>query len=184
LYRYGPLYWLKVYKIPEGSRTAKGKAVVNLINLRADEKIMSIIPTTDFAEDKSLVFFTKKGIVKRTNLKEYSNIRASGVRAINLDENDSIVTARIVNSDVKWLFIVTKKGQCIRFRVDEVREIGRASRGVTGIRFKISDDFVTGATVIIDENREVLLLSEKGVGKRTTASEYRDKVVGEKVLLA
>ncbi len=112
----GQLYWLKVYKIPEGSRTAKGKAVVNLINLRADEKIMSIIPTTDFAEDKSLVFFTKKGIVKRTNLKEYSNIRASGVRAINLDENDSIVTARIVNSDVKWLFIVTKKGQCIRFR--------------------------------------------------------------------
>ncbi len=94
------------------------------------------------------MFFTKKGIVKRTNLKEYSNIRASGVRAINLDENDSIVTARIVNSDVKWLFIVTKKGQCIRFRVDEVREIGRASRGVTGIRFKISDDFVTGATVI------------------------------------
>jgi DNA gyrase subunit A len=176
----GQLYWLKVYKIPEGSRTAKGKAVVNLINLRADEKIMSIIPTTDFAEDKSLVFFTKKGIVKRTNLKEYSNIRASGVRAINLDENDSIVTARIVNSDVKWLFIVTKKGQCIRFRVDEVREIGRASRGVTGIRFKISDDFVTGATVIIDENREVLLLSEKGVGKRTTASEYREQGRGGK----
>jgi len=79
-----------------------------------------------------------------------------------------------------WLFIVTKKGQCIRFRVDEVREIGRASRGVTGIRFKISDDFVTGATVIIDENREVLLLSEKGVGKRTTASEYREQGRGGK----
>jgi DNA gyrase subunit A len=176
----GQLYWLKVYKIPEGSRTAKGKAVVNLINLRADEKIMSIIPTTDFAENKSLVFFTKKGIVKRTNLKEYSNIRTTGVRAINLDEDDSIVTAKIITPEVKWLFIVTKKGQCIRFRVDEVREIGRASRGVTGIRFKIEDDFVTGATVIMDENREVLLLSEKGIGKRTTASEYREQGRGGK----
>jgi len=176
----GQLYWLKVYKIPEGSRTAKGKAVVNLINLRADEKIMSIIPTTDFSENKSLVFFTKNGIVKRTNLKEYSNIRTSGVRAINLDENDSIVTAKIINPEVKWLFIVTKKGQCIRFRVDEVREIGRASRGVTGIRFKIDDDFVTSATVIMDENREVLLLSEKGIGKRTTASEYREQGRGGK----
>jgi len=93
----GQLYWLKVYKIPEGSRTAKGKAVVNLINLRADEKIMSIIPTTDFAEDKSLVFFTKNRYCKENkSIKSILILRASGVRAINLDENDSIVTARIV----------------------------------------------------------------------------------------
>ncbi|ECW8955168.1 DNA gyrase subunit A [Campylobacter lari] len=95
----GQLYWLKVYKIPEGSRTAKGKAVVNLINLEADEKIMAIIPTTDFDESKSLCFFTKNGIVKRTNLSEYQNIRSVGVKAINLDENDELVTAIIVARD-------------------------------------------------------------------------------------
>ncbi|EHX4479342.1 DNA gyrase subunit A [Campylobacter lari] len=95
----GQLYWLKVYKIPEGIRTAKGKAVVNLINLQADEKIMAIIPTTDFDESKSLCFFTKNGIVKRTNLSEYQNIRSVGVKAINLDENDELVTAIIVARD-------------------------------------------------------------------------------------
>jgi DNA gyrase subunit A len=171
----GQLYWLKVYRIPEGSRTAKGKAVVNLINLRPDEKIMSIIPTTDFHEDKGLIFFTRNGIVKRTNLKEYSNIRVNGIRAINLDEDDSIVTAQIVMPNTKWLFITTKKGQCIRFKVEDAREIGRVARGVTGIKFKIDNDFVCGATTIADENSELLMLSEKGIGKRTTASEYREQ---------
>jgi DNA gyrase subunit A len=171
----GQLYWLKVYRIPEGSRTAKGKAVVNLINLKQDEKIMSIIPTTDFEEDKGLVFFTTNGIVKRTNLKEYSNIRTNGVRAINLDEDDSIVAAKIVMPETKWLFLTTKKGQCIRFKVEDAREIGRVSRGVTAIKFKIEDDFVCGATTIADEESELLMLSEKGIGKRTTASEYREQ---------
>jgi len=181
---HGQLYWLKVYRIPEGSRTAKGKAVVNLINLKANEKIMSIIPTTDFNEDKSLVFFTRKGIVKRTNLKEYSNIRSNGVRAINLDEDDSIVTAQIVMPNTKWLFITTKKGQCIRFKVENIREIGRVARGVTGIRFKIDGDFVCGATTIDNENSELLMLSEKGIGKRTTASEYREQSRGGKGVIS
>lgn len=95
----GQLYWLKVYKIPEGSRIAKGKAVVNLINLLPDEKIMAIIPTTDFANTKSLAFFTKNGLIKRTNLSEYSNIRSVGVRAINLDENDELVSVLIAQND-------------------------------------------------------------------------------------
>ncbi|MBR2222397.1 MAG: DNA gyrase subunit A, partial [Campylobacter sp.] len=95
----GQLYWLKVYKIPEGSRTAKGKAVVNLINLQPDEKIKAIIPTTDFSKNKSLAFFTKNGLVKRTNLSEYQNIRSIGVKAINLDENDELVTVVIATSD-------------------------------------------------------------------------------------
>ncbi|HIO95795.1 MAG TPA: DNA gyrase subunit A [Campylobacterales bacterium] len=171
----GQLYWLKVYRIPEGSRIAKGKAVVNLINLKPDEKIMSIIPTTDFEKDKGLVFFTSNGIVKRTNLSEYSNIRTNGVRAINLDEDDSIVTAKIVMPETKWLFVTTKKGQCIRFKVEDAREIGRVSRGVTAIKFKVEDDFVCGATTIDDEENELLMLSEKGIGKRTTASEYREQ---------
>ncbi|MDD5359645.1 MAG: DNA gyrase subunit A [Sulfurovaceae bacterium] len=171
----GQLYWLKVYKIPEGSRTAKGKAVVNLINLQAEEKIMAIIPTTDFAEDKSMVFFTKRGIVKRTNLSEYSNIRSNGVRAINLDDNDELVETHIATNETKYLFIATKKGMCIRFKLDDLREIGRVARGVTGIKFKIADDFVCGATTINDEQNEILMVSEKGIGKRTTASEYREQ---------
>ena len=198
----GQLYWLKVYKIPEGSRTAKGKAVVNLINLQADEKIMAIIPTTDFDENKSLCFFTKNCIVKRTNLSEYQNIRSVGVKAINLDENDELVTAIIVqrdeneetglldddslndentNSDEnliesikgKMLFAVTKKGMCIKFPLAKVREIGRVSRGVTAIKFKEKNDELVGAVVIENDEQEILSISAKGIGKRTNAGEYR-----------
>ncbi len=181
----GQLYWLKVYKIPEGSRTAKGKAVVNLISLQADEKIMAIIPTTDFDETKSLAFFTKNGIVKRTNLSEFKNIRSVGVRAITLDENDELVTAKVLLEDTKYLFIVTKKGMCIRFNVEDVREIGRTARGVTGIRLNQTDgDCVVGATVILNDQEELLTVSEKGIGKRTTAEEYRLQNRGGKGVIA
>ncbi|WP_169973306.1 DNA topoisomerase (ATP-hydrolyzing) subunit A [Campylobacter sp. RM16191] len=205
----GQLYWLKVYKIPEGSRTAKGKAVVNLVQLQPDEKIMAIIPTTDFDESKSLAFFTKNGVVKRTNLSEFKNIRSIGVRAISLDENDELVTALIVESDEnefipsisddesvevvqeeqiqdenldenadnvaagKMLFIVTKKGMCLKFNVSKVRQMGRTARGVTGIKFKELGDEVVGAAVIESNDQEVLSISQKGIGKRTTAEEYR-----------
>lgn len=169
----GQLYWLKVYKIPEAGRTAIGKAVVNLISLNADEKIMATITTKDFNNDKSLVFFTKNGIVKRTNLSEYSNIRSVGVRAINLDENDELVTASIVTGDVKELFIATYQGMCIRFGIDDVREIGRVARGVTGIRFKAQEDQVIGAVTISSENDKLLTVSEQGIGKQTLAGAYR-----------
>lgn len=195
----GQLYWLKVHRIPEGSRTSKGKAVVNLIELQAEEKIMAIIPTIDFDENKSLCFFTKNGIVKRTNLSEYQNIRKVGVRAINLDENDELVTAIIVERDLielnqdlqdenlneeaneenlenvggKMLFAVTKKGMCIKFPLAKVREIGRVSRGVTAIKFKEKNDELVGAVVIENDEQEVLSVSAKGIGKRTNAGEYR-----------
>ncbi|QKF92754.1 DNA topoisomerase (ATP-hydrolyzing) subunit A [Campylobacter sp. CCUG 57310] len=205
----GQLYWLKVYKIPEGSRMAKGKAVVNLVQLQPDEKIKAIIPTTDFNENKSLAFFTKNGVVKRTNLSEFKNIRSIGVRAITLDENDELVTALIVESDEnefippisddenttltqeieiqdenldenvdsvaagKMLFIVTKKGMCLKFNVSKVRQMGRTARGVTGIKFKELGDEVVGAAVIESNDQEVLSISQKGIGKRTTAEEYR-----------
>ena len=169
----GQLYWLKVYRIPEGSRSAKGKAVVNLVQLQADEKIRAIIPTTDFDETKSLAFFTKNGIVKRTNLNEFKNIRSVGVRAITLDDDDELVTAKIATEQAQYLFVVTKKGMCIRFNIEDAREIGRTARGVTAIRFKEEGDIVVGATVIFNEQEELLTLSEKGIGKRTTAEEYR-----------
>lgn len=169
----GQLYWLKVYKIPEGSRTAKGKAVVNLINLRADEKIKAIIPTSDFAPEKSLAFFTRNGVVKRTKLDEFSNIRSNGVRAIVLDENDELVTAKITHPESQFLIIFTSQGQCIRFEIDKTREQGRSTRGVTGIKLKIDGDFVVDADVIDNEEQELLTVSEKGIGKRTTVDEYR-----------
>ena len=212
----GQLYWLKVYKIPEGSRTAKGKAVVNLIQLQPDEKIKAIIPTTDFDESKSLAFFTKNGIVKRTNLSEFKNIRSVGVRAISLDENDELVTALIAQTyddmpvtdpenelsvetevleveelqneidedsenteedansgDETMLFVVTKKGMCLKFKISKVRQMGRTARGVTGIKFKELGDEVVGAAVIESNDQEILSISQKGIGKRTTADEYR-----------
>ncbi len=180
----GQLYWLKVYKIPEGSRTAKGKAVVNLIQLQPEENIMAIIPTTDFDKNKSIAFFTKKGIVKRTNLNEFKNIRSVGVRAITLDEEDALVTAKIVLPETQWLFVLTKKGMCIRFPVSDAREIGRTARGVTAIRFKIEGDQVVGATTIRDEEQELLTVAEKGIGKRTEAGEYRLQSRGGKGVLA
>ncbi len=170
----GQLYWLKVYRIPEGSRTAKGKAVVNLINLRADEKIMEIIPTTDFDESKSLAFFTRNGIVKRTSLSEFSNIRSNGVRAIVLDEEDEIVTAKITMPESQFLMIFTSLGQCIRFDISKTREQGRSTRGVRGIKFKHDSDFVVDADVIDNVEQELLTVSEKGIGKRTEVSEYRE----------
>ena len=169
----GQLHWLKVYKIPEGSRIAKGKAVVNLVNLVADEKIRSVIPTTDFSEEKGLVFFTQKGVVKRTNLSEFSNIRSNGVRAIVLDDDDTLITAHIANQDIRYLFIVTKLAQCIKFEIEKTREQGRSTRGVRGIKFKHDDDEVIDANIIANDEQEILVVAEKGIGKRTDAGEYR-----------
>ena len=180
----GQLHWLKVYRIPEGTRTSKGKAIVNLVNLDKDEQIQTIIKTSDFDENKSLAFFTKKGIVKRTNLSEFKNIRSNGVRAISIDEDDELVTAKIVKADDKELFIVTKKGQAIRFLIDNVREMGRTARGVTGIKFKIDGDEVVGALALKDENQEILTVSEKGFGKRTEANLYRLTNRGGKGVIA
>ncbi|BFU77147.1 DNA topoisomerase (ATP-hydrolyzing) subunit A [Arcobacter sp. 15-2] len=176
---FGQLYWLKVYKIPEGGRTAKGKAVVNLINLKEDEKIMAIIPTTDFDEDKSMAFFTKNGIIKRTALSDFSNIRSNGVRAIVLDTDDEgnvideIVTAQITLPESKYLMIFTALGQVIRFDIEKTRTQGRTTRGVRGIKFKDESDFVVDADVIEHEQQELLTVSEKGVGKRTEVEAYR-----------
>ncbi|PIF04432.1 MAG: DNA gyrase subunit A [Arcobacter sp.] len=176
---FGQLYWLKVHRIPEGGRTAKGKAVVNLINLKENEKIMAILPTTDFADDKSIAFFTKNGIVKRTALSDFSNIRSNGVRAIVLDTNedgdviDEIVTAQIALPETKYLMIFTALGQVIRFDINKTRTQGRTTRGVRGIKFKDEQDFVVDADVIENEQQELLTVSENGVGKRTEVEAYR-----------
>lgn len=180
----GQLYWLKVYRIPEAGRTAIGKAVVNLIGLQDGEKIMTTITTSDFNEDKSLVFFTKNGIVKRTNLSEYKNIRNNGVRAINLDEDDELISASIIDSSVKELFIATKEGQCIRFAADSIRDIGRVARGVIGIKFKVANDSVIAATTIKGDEDKLLSISELGIGKQTLAGSYSTINRGGKGVIA
>ncbi|GAA7308518.1 DNA topoisomerase (ATP-hydrolyzing) subunit A [Helicobacter pylori] len=175
----GQLYHLKVYKIPEASRIAMGKAVVNLISLAPDEKIMATLSTKDFSDERSLAFFTKKGVVKRTNLSEFESNRSCGIRAIVLDEGDELVSAKVVDKNAKHLLIASHLGIFIKFPLEEVREIGRTTRGVIGIRLN-ENDFVVGAVVISDDGNKLLSVSENGLGKQTLAEAYREQSRGGK----
>ncbi len=175
----GQLYHLKVYKIPEASRIAMGKAIVNLISLAPDEKIMATLSTKDFSNECSLAFFTKKGVVKRTNLSEFESNRSCGIRAIVLDEGDELVTAKIVDKNAKHLLIASHLGIFIKFPLEDVREIGRTTRGVIGIRLN-ENDFVVGAVVISDDGNKLLSVSENGLGKQTLAEAYRGQSRGGK----
>ncbi|CCM12098.1 DNA gyrase subunit A [Helicobacter heilmannii] len=167
----GQLYWLKVYRIPEMGRNAIGKALVNLIDLQPGERIKATLATKDFSPDKSLVFFTKKGLIKRTNLSAFGRVRG-GVRAIVLDEDDALVTAQILSSNTQELFMASSKGLCIRFGIEEVRQIGRVARGVIGMRLRAGDE-VIGGGVISSEQEKLLSVSSKGMGKQTLAGAYR-----------
>ncbi len=179
----GQLYHLKVYKIPEASRIAMGKAIVNLISLAPDEKIMATLSTKDFSDERSLAFFTKNGVVKRTNLSEFGSNRSySGIRAIVLDEGDELVSAKIVDKDAKHLLIASYLGIFIKFPLEDVREIGRTTRGVIGIRLN-ENDFVVGAVVISDDGNKLLSVSENGLGKQTLAEAYREQSRGGKGII-
>ncbi|WP_104749234.1 DNA gyrase subunit A [Helicobacter cynogastricus] len=167
----GQLHWLKVYKIPEMGRNAIGRALVNLIDLQPGESIRATISTKDFDADKSLVFFTKKGMVKRTELSAFGRIRG-GVRAIILDEDDALVTAKIIDSSIQELFMASSKGMCIRFNLESVREMGRVARGVIGMRLR-EGDFVIGAGGVSSDEQRLLSVSSKGIGKQTLAGAYR-----------
>ncbi len=176
----GQLYHLKVYKIPEASRIAMGKAVVNLISLAPDEKIMATLSTKDFSNERSLAFFTKNGVVKRTNLSEFGGNRSySGIRAIVLDEGDELVSAKVVDKNAKHLLIASHLGIFIKFPLEDVREIGRTTRGVIGIKLN-ENDFVVGAVVISDDSNKLLSVSENGLGKQTLAEAYREQSRGGK----
>nr|BET70055.1 DNA topoisomerase (ATP-hydrolyzing) subunit A [Helicobacter pylori] len=179
----GQLYHLKVYKIPEASRIAMGKAVVNLISLDPDEKIMATLSTKDFSDERSLAFFTKNGVVKRTNLSEFGSNRSySGIRAIILDEGDELVSAKIVDKNAKHLLIASYLGIFIKFSLEDVRKMGRNARGVIGIRLN-ENDFVVGAVVISDDGNKLLSVSENGLGKQTLAEAYREQSRGGKGII-
>ncbi len=177
----GQLYRLKVYKIPEASRIAMGKAIVNLISLDPDEKIMATLSTKDFSDERSLAFFTKKGVVKRTNLSEFDS-NYSGMRAIVLDEDDELVSAKIVDKNAKHLLIASYLGLFIKFPLEDVREIGRSTRGVIGIKLN-ENDFVVGAVVINNDSNKLLSVSENGLGKQTLAEAYREQSRGGKGMI-
>ncbi|MDU9792055.1 DNA topoisomerase (ATP-hydrolyzing) subunit A [Helicobacter pylori] len=179
----GQLYHLKVYKIPEASRIAMGKAIVNLISLAPDEKIMATLSTKDFSDERSLAFFTKNGVVKRTNLSEFGGNRSySGIRAIVLDEGDELVGAKVVDKNAKHLLIASHLGIFIKFPLEDVREIGRTTRGVRGIKLN-ENDFVVGAVVISDDGNKLLSVSENGLGKQTLAEAYREQSRGGKGII-
>ncbi len=178
----GQLYHLKVYKIPEASRIAMGKAIVNLISLAPDEKIMATLSTKDFSDERSLAFFTKNGVVKRTNLSEFGSNRSCGIRAIVLDEGDELVSAKVVDKNAKHLLIASHLGIFIKFPLEDVREMGRNARGVIGIRLN-ENDFVVGAVVISDDGNKLLSVSENGLGKQTLAEAYREQSRGGKGII-
>jgi len=166
----GKVYRAKGYEIPEFGRTAKGLPIVNLLNLEKEEKVTAMIRVDEFKEDAYLIFTTKTGITKRTQLSQFANIRTSGLIAINLHEDDDLISVRLTNG-TKDVIIGTHEGMLIRFKEDEIRSMGRTASGVRGIKLR-DGDYVVGME-IIEPGHEILVVTEKGYGKRTPESEYR-----------
>ncbi len=173
----GRCYWLRVFEIPEGSKTAKGRAVQNLINIEPDDKIKAYIRTnnlkdSEYVNQMSVVMVTKNGTIKKTSLEAYSRPRVNGVNAIEIRDNDQLLGAYLTNGSSQ-IMIATKNGKCIRFPEEKVREVGRGSIGVRGIAME-DDDEAIGMIVVNDVEKEtVLVVSEKGYGKRTAVEDYR-----------
>lgn len=165
----GRVYRLKAYEIPESSRTARGTAIVNLLQLLPEERITAIIPLKEYKENRFLFMATKSGIVKKTPIKEYENIRKSGLQAINLREDDELIEVKSTNN-MKDIFLVTKNGMCIRFNEQDVRPTGRTSMGVIGMTLT-GDDEVVGMQ-LNTQGQYLLFVSEKGLGKRTDMNEF------------
>ena len=171
----GKVFRLKTYELPEASRTAKGTAIVNLLQLSQGEKIAAVMPVEDFNDDSSYVLMaTRNGLIKKTKLSEYANIRKTGIQAITLKENDEIIDVRLTNG-TNDIVMVTQKGLSIRFTEEDVRAVGRTSMGVKGIDLA-SDDIVIGMEPIkpvAGENGYVLAITENGFGKRSEIEDYR-----------
>ncbi len=165
----GKVHWLKVYKVPEATRVAKGKSVANLLQLQPDEKIASILPIKTFEEDKFVVCATQRGVVKKTSLMAYSNVRQGGIIGLTLDEGDHVIAAEVSDGS-KDVILATRLGKAIRFQEGGVRAMGRTARGVVGIRFKEEDAVVSA--VIVEPGNSALTVTENGYGKRTPVEDY------------
>jgi DNA gyrase subunit A len=173
----GKVHWLKVYQIPQAGRAAKGKAMVNLVNLAPGESVRATLPVKEFVDDKFVVMVTKKGIIKKTELTAYANPRSGGIIAVSIDESDELVDVQLTmgNQDV---FIATKLGMAIRFKEDDVRDMGRTARGVRGINLDEGDEVI--GMDIPAQNTFILTVSENGFGKCTPVDEYRVQSRGGK----
>ena len=166
----GRVYRLKAYQIPEASRTARGTAIVNLLSLQPGERIATAMVVEQFNGAENLIMATKKGLIKRTRLKDYDNIRANGLIAISLREDDELIDVNMTNGD-REILLISKEGKSIRFHENEVRATGRASMGVTGMRLSKGDEVITLSLDILGE--DILFVTENGMGKRTKFSEFK-----------
>ena len=166
---FGRVYRLKAYEIPEAGRTARGTAIINLLQLAPEEKISAIIPVKDYGKDDNLFMVTRKGIVKKTPILEYSNVRKNGLAAINLREDDELIEVKVTNADSE-IFLVTRDGMCIRFKETDVRNTGRTSMGVIGMTLSDNDEIV--GMQLDHQGDSLLIVSENGMGKRTSMDEF------------
>ena len=173
----GKCFWLKVYEIPEGSKTSKGRAIQNLINIPSDDKVMAYINTKDLKNEEYInsnyiVMCTKQGQIKKTSLEQYSRPRTNGINAITIREGDQLLEAKMTNGESQIMMAV-KSGKCIRFEEEKVRSMGRTASGVRGIRLKDDKDEVIGMICVNDMESSVLVVAENGYGKRSSIDEYR-----------
>ncbi len=166
---FGRVYRLKAYEIPEAGRTARGTAIINLLQLTPGEKVSAMIPIKDYEESKNLFMVTKKGIVKKTSILEYSNVRKTGLTAINLREDDELIEVKATDEKTE-IFLVTRQGMCIRFRETDVRATGRASMGVIGMNLSDGDEII--GMQLDHQGDSLLIVSENGLGKRTYLDEF------------
>jgi DNA gyrase subunit A len=176
----GKMFKLKTYEIPEAGRQAKGTALVNLLQLSPEEKVSAVINIKDFEDGKYLIFMTKGGLVKKTELKEYETSRNTGITAITLLDNDELIGVKLTRGTTE-IIAATKNGLSIRFPESNVRSMGRGTQGVKGITLN-PDDVVIGMD-ILEEGADLLVISEKGFGKRTPVEEYRVQTRGGKGIL-
>ena len=167
----GKMYRMKGYEVPEAGRTAKGTAIVNLLQLDGDEKITAVIPVEAFVEGQYLLMATRNGIIKKTKLMEYNTARKTGLQAITLKEDDELIDVRLTDGE-RNVVMVTHEGMSITFAESDVKPVGRVSQGVIGIRLD-PDDYVVGMEPIYDEKAYLLTITENGFGKRTELNEYR-----------
>ncbi|HKZ46720.1 MAG TPA: DNA gyrase subunit A [Thermodesulfobacteriota bacterium] len=171
----GKVYSLKVYDIPQAGPATKGKAIVNILNLAQGEKMTAFLPVREFTEGKFIVMATKCGVIKKTDLPAFANIRSGGLIALGLDEGDELIATRLTDGS-KELFLGTKEGQAIRFNESQVRDMGRVARGVRAIN--LGKDDVVVAAEALEEGRTILTVTERGYGKRTEIKEYRSQLRG------
>lgn len=165
----GIVHWLKVYEIPDAGRNARGKAIVNLLNLSEGEQITAFVPVAEFNHGNYLIMATKNGTIKKTELSAYSNPRKGGIIAITLEDGDELISVKLTDG-TKQIILATKNGHAVRFKESDIRDTGRSSKGVRGI--KLRNDAVIGL-VVADDSKSLLTVCEKGYGKRTPASDYR-----------